>query len=1121
MGLIRGSTGPKRWGFWVVTVLWFAASVDGSAQSLLPVPSPTVASVEARLAEIDNSNGPEAATVRELYRQTLMELEAAAGWQATALDLETRIQAAPGALAETAAALAAPAPDDVVLEAGTPLGDAEQRLAQGERDLATATARLIALDTEPLRRTSRRGVIRQRLAQLATDGAAVASDAGDATARARSTLLAAQAFRRANETAALEQELLAYDAEALLLPRQRDLAALETGRLQRWVQALRQDVMALQREDASRQADAARSEASGVYSRQLTEFVRTNAALADRRVTLLDLAEQLRRRRTALVAERDQLAERNIRTRARVEAIGQVPAVGLLLRNQRETLPDIRRYRRQIAADETASRIVQAELFDLDDQRGQLANLDTAVDGVIDTLGLFLDTPDDYLEALANIRRVLENQRAYLDALLGDLGQHFDVLVEVAIVQRQIVSETEAFTEFVAERILWTRSAERLGLADVVSATSALSGLLSSATWSGLAATVVTDLRGHALAYGLVLGLLAGASSQRRRVIRGIMAAGKIARLGATDRYGPTVAAAMLTVTVAAGVPGVLWFVARRLGQLPGDEFAFAASRGLLAVAATWVPLELLRQAARPTGLMTAHFGWTAGPVELIRHHLRWALPVALPLVWLVAVSFGHDNAAQQDSLGRFALIALLILFSVVVQRLLHPARGVFRKVLIAHPAGWLNRLRGVWYGGAVAAPLIIAGIAAIGYVYTAIQLMERALGTLWLAVGLAIAHGLMVRWVLVNRRRLVMVQRSGRLDTAATETATDGPVPDTHVPDLIVLNAQTRQFVRTATAVTAGVAGWVVWADVIPALGVFDRVTLWTLAGEEAGTAVRFTLEDLALTLFLSGMTAIVAKTVPAVLEMSLLQRLPLQAGLRYAITTITRYVLGFIGLAVIVGVLGVTWDSVQWLVAAFGVGLGFGLQEIFANFVSGIILLFERPVRVGDTVTIGETSGTVMKIRMRATTILGWDRKELIVPNKDLVTGQLVNWTLSDASQRITVTVGVAYGSDVDRVTCVLQEILRDNALVLPLPEPTTTFGAFGDSALTFSLRAYLATVEDRLPAIHGLHVDIARRFQQEGIEIAFPQLDVHLRSTDAAELPESAGGSDGTSRVEPRKH
>ena len=207
-----------------------------------------------------------------------------------------------------------------------------------------------------------------------------------------------------------------------------------------------------------------------------------------------------------------------------------------------------------------------------------------------------------------------------------------------------------------------------------------------------------------------------------------------------------------------------------------------------------------------------------------------------------------------------------------------------------------------------------------------------------------------------------------------------------------------------------------------------------------------------------------------------------------------------------VVFGLLGVTWSSIQWLVAAIGVGLGFRPAGDLRERVSGLLLLVERPVRIGDTITVGRVTGAVTKIRIRAT-IQDRDSKELVVPHKDLVTGHLLNWTLSDAANRVTVVVGVAYDSDADQVTRVLRETVSAEPLVLEAPAPRVTFEEFGDSALKFSIRAFVQDVEERLPAIHALHTAIARRFRDEGIEIAFPQMDVQVRSTVPLPRDESA--------------
>jgi len=235
--------------------------------------------------------------------------------------------------------------------------------------------------------------------------------------------------------------------------------------------------------------------------------------------------------------------------------------------------------------------------------------------------------------------------------------------------------------------------------------------------------------------------------------------------------------------------------------------------------------------------------------------------------------------------------------------------------------------------------------------------------------------------------------------------------------------------------------------------------------------------------------------------LEIAILQRLPLEPATRYAITTLSRYAITVLGVVAVCGTLGITWDKVHWLIAAVSVGLGFGLQEIFANFISGLIILFERPVRVGDIVTVGDVSGIVSRIRIRATLIVDWDRKELIVPNKEFITGRVLNWTLSDQMNRVVVNVGVAYGSNPARVRELLLKIAADNEFILKDPAPMASFEGFGDSALNFVLRCYLPNLENRLAVTHDLHAKIHEAFLTEGIEIPFPQHDLNIRYIDAA--------------------
>jgi len=262
------------------------------------------------------------------------------------------------------------------------------------------------------------------------------------------------------------------------------------------------------------------------------------------------------------------------------------------------------------------------------------------------------------------------------------------------------------------------------------------------------------------------------------------------------------------------------------------------------------------------------------------------------------------------------------------------------------------------------------------------------------------------------------------------------------------------------------------------------DEEHLWITAGDLL-TAVVVLLA-----------TWIAVRNLPGLLEIALWQRLPLDRGVRYALSSLTRYAIVLGGILLGLSTVGIRWQSVQWLVAAMTVGLAFGLQEIFANFVSGLILLFERPIRPGDVVTVGAVSGIVNRIRIRSTTITDWDRKELIVPNKEFITGQVVNWTLSDPTQRLVLRVGVAYGTDPARAAELLLDVARSDPRVLREPPPSVVFMGFGESSLDFDVRVFLAGPEQIMQVRHDLNVAMEAALRAAGIEIPFPQRVVHLR-------------------------
>jgi small-conductance mechanosensitive channel len=242
---------------------------------------------------------------------------------------------------------------------------------------------------------------------------------------------------------------------------------------------------------------------------------------------------------------------------------------------------------------------------------------------------------------------------------------------------------------------------------------------------------------------------------------------------------------------------------------------------------------------------------------------------------------------------------------------------------------------------------------------------------------------------------------------------------------------------------------------------------------------------------------SVLASMTVQVVLSETVFPQRQLKPGVRISVSRLLHYVFVLVGFLLALAVLGVEFRNITIIGGALGVGIGFGLQGIVNNFVSGLILLFERPIKVGDYVSIGNQWGEIKHMGMRATVVQTFDRSEIVVPNSELVSNRVTNWTLSDRFVRLIIAVGVAYGSDVTLVMETLMECAMANSKVMRLPEPQVFFRKFGESALDFELRVWISNVDDRRQTESDLHRDIDQKFRQAGIEIAFPQRDLHLRS------------------------
>jgi len=282
-------------------------------------------------------------------------------------------------------------------------------------------------------------------------------------------------------------------------------------------------------------------------------------------------------------------------------------------------------------------------------------------------------------------------------------------------------------------------------------------------------------------------------------------------------------------------------------------------------------------------------------------------------------------------------------------------------------------------------------------------------------------------------------------------------------------------------------------WSD-----AVVGSLSDWLSNSYKIGS-LTFSWGKLFVFLFIIWFSIFLAKIVRAVLEDDMLNKVKMEEGLPHTIAMMARYSLITLGVILAFSALGMPMSDLAIIFSAFGVGIGFGLQSIFNNLVSGFILLFERPIKIGDTIEVGELVGTVRSIGIRASNIRTFDGAEIIVPNGNLISNEVVNWTLSDQRRRIEIKVSVSYKTDPARVTKILLGLLEGHEDVANDPQPGIYFIEMGDNALIFRVLFWTYQYGKWYSIRSKIMYEIFDTLKAAGIEIPYNQLDLHLRSSD----------------------
>lgn len=1027
-------------------------------------------------------------------------------WQA-AIDLETegaeRLRGAleRAALARSAGERIDEAVQRITLMLGTqPRTGDDTSLSAIEADIATLERRRaqVLLEQEQKRQTLERldtqartqAELLERLRQGLADGP-VAMPWGPLEETALSDALAAWEQAQARRA---EARLLAAQLDGQTVAPRTEILRLELRVLETEVQWLAQRVAQMSTEYAERSGEELRALRDDI--RRLTEREPEAAQRFSTEIEALlkriDRIAQVQSRVRALQVERERytqleadLTQTLSGVRERLEIGGLTDVLGgLLMEEERRVrkLADLRFTLRDLERE-----LAQSRLRDIT-VRDELRALPAPAPVFIDDRARF---------------EILRLQRQVIEIELQSDEQLTEQLRNAELRLRTVVERVDELTEVLRESLLWWPSHQPVGLEWAKRILPAMLILLDPGAWREIHSALFSVIFGAPVGTLLTLLLAALLFLGGRGTHQQLAQIAEKTAHPFSDRMGLTFQAVGWSLLRVLPVPVLLASTGYRLQQLPdigpGVEVLAVV---LFGAALWWLVGHLFLLFSSSKGVGMAHFQWDPLVVRRLRRHLTWYMPLLLLMAVFLALTIGHPNELLPDVFGRIGLLATTFLSGLFAWQMLAPRTE-------SEATEQQERRRRLVRFTLAAFTLVLMGLTLAGYLLTVAVLLDRTINTVIVVAAVWLGYSFATRALLLSESRLVLRRmREQREKAAALEGSAavgEGAVLDMPEPHLSLenINQQTRSLLRV-TAGAALVLGllWV-WAEILPALTWLERVTLWsrTIAVGDAEILSRVSLQDFLLAIFLGVIFTLAARNLPGLVEILLSRSTQMDASDRYTVTTLLRYVLAVIAVISVFSLLGLRWSELQWMVAALTLGLGFGLQEVVANFVSGIIMLFERPVRVGDTITIGEYSGTVARIRTRATTIVDWDNREIVVPNKNFITERLINWTLSDTMTRIVIPVGVSYDADVDEVMGTLKTIAEESPLVLKEPAPTVFFLKFGDSALSFELRVYVNAMKDRLITISELHRSIIKSFRDKGIEIAYPQMDIHVRDLPPA--------------------
>ena len=871
------------------------------------------------------------------------------------------------------------------------------------------------------------------------------------------------------------------------------------------VQALQQQIAAIQ--EAINQKNLAKTQNQVEQAQQQSQSVEQNPLIQKE----LDLNSQLSQYLLEQTEKTNTLTQDELRMRnvldnltqtqrtidEQISALQGTLVLSRIIQQQKQKLPtnlNIQGLSKQIAD-------LRVQIFDITQKRNELYDIDAYISKIEQDENKSF-TPAEKTQ----LTNLLTERRKVGSDLIKSLNNQLNLAISLELTQQQITQISDQIQSKLDQQSFWVKSNNPINLDWFKKLPMSLKAQFDG-IGKKLGFPTNFDNLPYLLTYVFILFVIGGLIFKFKESIKQRLSVinGEINTLRSDSQWHTPLA---LFYTALLSLSGTLWFLAAC--QLLGFFFVKNPQEfweWSLSMAGYWWFFSFILATLRPNGIVVRHFGFSQESAANIQDVTKRIIVSVVLLLNTSIFSNVMDSGLANDVLGEInTIVALIFCIAIIAPRFIRTEKSfnlndtdqrdkkIFKLVRI------LLQL----------VPIILIVLIAVGYYYTALNLITHLINTyiawvVWSFVRYTIYRGITVASRRLAYRRLQEKRQQKQQDNP--EASKSDEVVINEQEEGLALNDVRNQLLRFAdlfiwTALFAIL--YYVWSDLVTVVSYLRDITLWQQTSTtEAGVVTEtISLFNLIVALIIVVITYILVRNIQGILEVLIFSRVKLSQGTPYTITTLLTYALVAVGGAWAFSTLGMSWSKLQWLFAALSVGLGFGMQEIFANFVSGIILLFERPIRVGDTVTINDVTGTVAKIRIRAITMIDPDRKEVIVPNKSFVTGQVTNWALSNTVTRLVVSVGVAYGSDLELVKRLLLQAANELPTVLRDPEPRALFLNFGASTLDHELRVYVGQVADRNDTLDALNRRVNELFAENNIDIAFNQLDIFIKNKDTGE-------------------